>query len=301
VQQPGRQQRKRIQGVITLSDESKKGFKPLFNGKDLAGWFATPRTYDELWPGGPKVLEAYAEFFPADYNEQAAKHPAVWTVEDGAIVGRQDSPGSGWGGYLVSEKKYGDFELIVEAKPDWPADSGIMLRKLAHSFHGLQVLVDHRQSGCIGGFYGNGIGGFHAIPFATDATYDSTRLAVGLRADDPATTLEPFNPSKRSMLSSASNVEDFLKAWRWGDWNEFRIRIVGAKPHVTVWINGLEVASINLATLVADNYDADAVAACLGREGHIAFEVHDNDGMLKERRWGRDAACRWRNIMIKEL
>lgn len=56
-----------------------------------------------------------------------------------------------------------------------------------------------------------------------------------------------------------------------------------------------------MATLKFPNYDADAVAAALGRGGHIAFEVHDNDGMLKEGRCGRGAACRWRNVRIKEL
>ena len=62
------------------------------------------------------------------------------------------------------------------------------------------------------------------------------------------------------------------------------------------------VASIDLGTMQFANYDADAVAAFLGPKGHIAFEVHDNDWKgLGEGRWGRDAACRWRNIRIKEL
>jgi hypothetical protein len=103
------------------------------------------------------------------------------------------------------------------------------------------------------------------------------------------------------MLTYAANVQDFLAAWRFLDWNEFRIRIVGAKPVVDVWINAVRIASIDLSTLTAPNYDADAVASFLGREGHIAFEVHDNDALLKEGRWGRDAACRWRNIRVKEL
>jgi hypothetical protein len=79
------------------------------------------------------------------------------------------------------------------------------------------------------------------------------------------------------------------------------VRIVGAKPKATVWINGLLVASIDLATMTFPNYDADAVAAFLGPKGHIAFEVHDNDKRLGEGRWGKNAACRWRNIRIKEL
>ena len=97
------------------------GYEQLFNGKDLTGWFATPRMYGRIWPDGPTVIETYPGV-PRDYNEQAAIHPARWSVEDGAIVGRQDSPGSGWGGYLVTERKFGDFELLLEAKPDWPAD-----------------------------------------------------------------------------------------------------------------------------------------------------------------------------------
>ena len=89
--------------------------------------------------------------------------------------------------------------------------------------------------------------------------------------------------------------------WRWRDWNELRVRIVGAQPLVTTWVNGVKIAELDMATLVAPNYDADAVAALLGPRGHIAFEVHDNDTRFGERRWGRDAACRWRNIRIKEL
>jgi hypothetical protein len=284
-----------------MSKNENDGFVSLFDGKTLDGWFATPRTYGAMWPGGPTVQEAYPHAFPADYNEQAAKHPAVWTVEDGAIVGRQDSPGSGWGGYLVTEKMYDDFELTFEANPDWPADTGIMLRKKAHTFHGFQVLLDHRQSGSIGGFYGNGISGFHAVPFALDLVRDSAGNPVGLGPDNPETSVEPFKQSKLDLLIEAGRIEDFLAAWKFQGWNAFRIRIAGAKPQCTVWINGVLTASIDLAKMTFPNYDADAVAAFLGPKGHIAFEVHDNDGMLKEGRWGKAAACRWRNIRIKEL
>lgn len=254
-----------------------------------------------MWPGGPTVQEAHPGLFPADYDEQTAKHPAVWTVEDGAIVGRQDTPGSGWGGYLVTEKTYGDFELRFDANPDWPADTGIMLRKKADTFHGFQVLLDHRQSGSIGGFYGNGISGFHAVPFALDLARDADGNPVGLKNDDPKTSIEPYRQSKRDLLTEGCSVEEFLAIWKFQDWNEFHIRIVGARPACSVWINGLLVAAIDLATMKFPNYDADAVAAFLGPKGHIAFEVHDNDKNLDEGRWGRHAACRWRNIRIKEL
>jgi len=43
------------------------------------------------------------------------------------------------------------------------------------------------------------------------------------------------------------------------------------------------------------------VLALLSRRGHIALEVHDNDPVLGQDRWGLGARCRWRNIRIKEL
>lgn len=277
------------------------GFTSIFNGVDLTGWFATPRTYGALWPGGPTIQQRMPDQFPADYNARAAEHPAVWTVEDGAIVGRQDSPGSGWGGYLVTERKYGDFELMFEANPDWPADTGIMLRKRAHTFHGLQVLLDHRRTGSIGGFYGNGIGGWAAVPFAVNAHYDAAGRPIGLHEDTTTGTVASFTQEKLDRLIYAADVSDFLSAWRFLDWNEFRIRIAGAKPAAEVWINDLKIAAIDLAIMQAPNYDAHAVAGFLGREGHIAFEVHDNDPGMGEERWGRNACCRWRNVRIREL
>jgi Domain of Unknown Function (DUF1080) len=136
---------------------------PLFTGTDLSGWTQIPRSCGSLYPGGPDVLDV-VDRFPADYQERADTHPARWTVEDGAVVGRQDPPGSGYGGYRLSEEDFGDFELVVEAKPDWPADTGIMIRRRPDSWAGLQILVDHRKSGSIGGFFGNGIASFHAVP-----------------------------------------------------------------------------------------------------------------------------------------
>lgn len=280
--------------------EREEGFLPIFNGKDLSGWVQKPRNYGALFPGGPNVVDVLT-VFPHDYNTQADLHPALWTVEAGAIVGRQDPPGSGWGGYLVSEETYGDFELRLEMKPDWPADTGVMIRRRFDTWEGIQVLVDHRQSGSIGGLYGNGLGSFHAIPFAITASLDDSGAPNGLTIDDPATSVEPFDAGKAALLAYAGDVRDFLAAWRWNDWNDLTIRCVGSLPRVTTWINGVKVAELDMATLSAPDYSADDIAELLGSRGHLAFEVHDNDPMLGEGRWAPNAACRWRNVRIKQL
>ncbi len=72
----------------------KAEWKPLFDGKTLAGWK----------PDGK----------------------AVWTVENGCIVGVQ-GPGAAPGD-LFTEQEYGDFELRVTYKIQWPANSGVWFR-----------------------------------------------------------------------------------------------------------------------------------------------------------------------------
>lgn len=274
-------------------------FRSLFDGVTLDGWRAIPRIYGDFCPGGPQIADLMAQY-GMETPPDPQSHPAIWQVEEGAIVGRQAK--LGYGGYLISEETFADFELVLEMRPDWPADTGVMIRRRADSWAGFQVLVDHRPSGSIGGFYGNGLAGFSAVPFAVDAALDCQGRPVGLKPDDPETSAEPVSPDKIARLAHAATVEDFLTVWRWGDWNELRIRCAGgALPVITTWVNGLEIARIDTAALQSPGYDPVAVAALLGDRGHIAFEVHDHDSLFGDARWGRDAACRWRNIKIREI
>jgi hypothetical protein len=55
-----------------------------------------------------------------------AEGHAIWSVEDGVLVGHP-APG-GIGGDLFTEKQWADFELESEWKIRWPANSGIWFR-----------------------------------------------------------------------------------------------------------------------------------------------------------------------------
>jgi Domain of Unknown Function (DUF1080) len=274
------------------------GYRPIFDGRTLDGWRVIPRVYGAIYPGGPQLAEHFAARGiqpPADPE----LHPPAWTVEDGALVGHQGTPG--YGGYLISERAFGDVDLSIELRPDWPADTGVMLRRRPDDWAGFQVLVDHRPSGGIGGFFGNGLASFSALPFAVDAILDENGAPIGLRPDDPETSVELVTPEKIARLSYAGDVGDFLRVWRWADWNELRVRCVGGQlPVLTTWINGVKIAELDTATLDSPDYDPDSVARHLGPRGHIALEVHDNDETFGEARWGRGAACRWRHVRIRE-
>ena len=57
-----------------------------------------------------------------------------------------------------------------------------MVRRRPDSSAGFQVLIDHRKSGSIGGFFGDGTGGFHAVPYILDATATATAARSDFRS-----------------------------------------------------------------------------------------------------------------------
>jgi hypothetical protein len=267
--------------------------RPLFNGKTLAGWHAVPRLPMPQWPGGPEPGKNTPEY------KIAASTCGHWEVIDGAITGTQEI--RGYGGYLLTDETFADFEISYEARPDWPVDTGLLVRTTAIGSQGFQVLLDHRKSGAIGGFYGNGTGQFHAVAFNVDARYDQNGKAIGLQIETPETTLEPVTDVKRFLLSYAIQPEEFLKIWRWDDWNRFTVCCAGEYPVLTSWINGTKAYEVDTGKITYPNYNREAVRELLGRAGHIALEIHNNDPRLGDARWAPGAACRWRNIEIREL
>ncbi|WP_220445982.1 3-keto-disaccharide hydrolase [Novosphingobium umbonatum] len=186
------------------------GFRPLFDGKTLQGWRAIPRVYGAIYPGGPTVAEIWAQRgIPAPVEPE--KHAAHWFVEDGYIVGEQEFAGSGYGGYLITEETFGDFELVLEARPDWPADTGIMVRRQRDSWEGFQILLDHRESGGIAGFFGNGLASFMAAPFKIKALRNEAGEPIGLQADTPEDSHEPLQPEQLAACPMPPMCRNFCK------------------------------------------------------------------------------------------
>jgi hypothetical protein len=273
-----------------------EGFRALFDGKTLAGWHPKPRVQSARPPKGATPGNN-------DFYQRSLTSHGRWTVQDGVLIGEQDPPGSGLGGYLVSDEAFGDFELLIDARPDWAVDTGVLVRTTPAGNVGYQILIDHRKDGGIGGFYGNGLGNFHALPYCFRAVYDDKGRPVGLKEADPKTAVQPVTEAKSRLLAYAAPVNEFLKAWKFGDWNTFRIRCEGELPYLTTWINGTKICALDTARMEHPGFDKKAVAQLLGRRGHISLEVHSNgpNDPLGKDRWAPGAVCRWRNIFIKPL
>lgn len=271
-------------------------WRSLFDGKTLGGWHAIHRLPVARNPGGPSPTKDSPQY------QKALRGKGDWQVVDGTITGGQEPPGSGIGGYLITNGKFADFELSLEANPDWGVDTGVMVRATAIGAQGFQVLVDHREDGNIGSFYGNGIGGFNTRQFGFKAKRDSSGKIVGMTPVAYRDLRPPPDPG-RSEATWAAGPEAFFETWRFGGWNEIRVRCEGRLPTLATWINGEKMACLDAANLKAEGYEAEAAAALLGRAGHIALEVH-NSGQgdrLGEERWLPGRVCRWRRIRVKAL
>jgi len=77
---------------------AEEGFKPLFNGKDLTGW-----TYDK----------------------------ALWSVDDGMIVGSTEKKKLTHNSFLATEKSYKNFVLKIKFKLR-NGNSGVQIRSKLH-------------------------------------------------------------------------------------------------------------------------------------------------------------------------
>ncbi len=102
--------------VYGAINEPPPGFKALFNGKDLTGWWGAGTEDPRKWMAlPPDELKKKKESSLSDI----AKH---WKLENGELVN------DGNGLYLTTEQNFRDFELLVDYKTVPKADSGIYLK-----------------------------------------------------------------------------------------------------------------------------------------------------------------------------
>lgn len=147
----------------------------------------------------------------------------------------------GRGAYLTTDKEYGDFELWLEYKTVAKADSGIYLRATP------QVQIwDYTKEG---GKWGIG----------------ADKGSGGLWNNSPGA------PGKDPLVLADKSF---------GEWNQFRIRMVGDK--VTVWLND---------KLVVDNARMENFwnrKQPIREKGPIQLQTHGGE-------------IRWRNVFLREL
>lgn len=205
-----------------------KGFRAIFNGKDLAGWHG-------LNPHN--VVKLTGEEKKANLAQQRADFPNHWTVENGELVN------DGHGPYATTDEDFGDMEFLIEYKTVPKADSGIYLRGTPqvqiwdwnHPFDpNHPTLLRHLGSG---GLFNN---------------------------SPPTLGRDPVQFSDKPF----------------GQWNQFRIRQIGARTWV--WLNKREAVGGS----VMENYWDRSQP--LPATGPIMLQTHGGE-------------IRWRNLFVREI
>lgn len=241
----------------------------LFNGRDLSGWHT---------------------------NRQKISHGTGgrWQVENGVVTGEQDPPGSGNGGILMTDRKYGDFELSLDLNPDWGVDSGVFLRTNEKG-ECFQIYVDYHDNGFVGSVSTERAGSPRMInrPFYIDGIKDASGQLIGFETLPDKRGAVSWGPG---YLKYNCTPEQWKKAWRIGEWNHLRVRCVGKYPTITTWINGVKIAEFDSETSTNPQNKKEELFEAFGREGYIALQVHGGRGSFQN-----GAKCRWKNIRIKEL
>lgn len=226
------------------------GFRWVFNGRDLKGWHKNPQPIGHGTGGD-------------------------WTVEQGAITGQQDPPGSGNGGILLTDEAFGDFEAIFEVQIDWGCDSGFFVRSNEKG-QCYQVLVDFHDNGNMAEIYREGLDG------ATNRTY---RLD-GVLAEGALKQIN-VTPLTSGDVKPSLTQGEFRKLWNATGWNSIRVRVVGNPPTITTCLNGRRITQYT---------SEQKFAGTLGDRGRLAVQVHGGAGL-----WPKGAKVRYRHIQVKEL
>lgn len=216
------------------------GFVPIFDGRTLAGWHISAKTTHGT--GGR------------------------WVVENRAIVGSQDRPENG--GIVITDKQYGDFEVVLETNNDFGPDSGLFLRSTEQGI-AYQAFIDYHSDASLMGVYGEGF----------EPTFSEFNFRF-LDAPDKIKRIDSIFP----LPVSPEYWPDF---WKHGQWNVLRARIVGNPPTIDTWINGVQFMHWTGTEKV------------LGDRGGIALQIHG--GSFPAGLELTKLFVRYRNIRVKVL
>jgi hypothetical protein len=214
------------------------GFTAVFNGKDLSGWHISKTARHGTSP---------------DYH-----------VSQGVILGTQQPLGRG--GLLISDKKYKNYEIYLEAKADWGSDSGVFLRTTEEGA-AYQVTLDYLPGGSMG-----------------RVIQEGGLVGVGRPVGE---TTPPPRPAATPAAVQPAGPDPGMSAWKHNDWNAVRIRVEGDTPHVQVWINDKQISDF---TDTANHAVGGMVT------GPFSLQVHGGNA-----RWLAGNFWRWRNIGVREL
>jgi hypothetical protein len=121
--------------------------------------------------------------------------------------------------------------------------------------------------------------------------------AYQIELANPGATGALFGEAMR--ISKSAAADSIKNVWKKNDWNSFRIRMVGAIPHITLWVNDSLMWEVQQPK---NDFTAGAVEGMIGFQSHWTALYEDMEGGFNmPGAWRPGAAHRFKNVMIRQL
>ena len=253
------------------------GFVKIFNGKNLKGW----------WEGCGST-----------HSNNDKINGGIWLVDSNTGVLFSNQPTSRAGSVLMTNKSYGNYELIFDAWLSFGNDGGVFNRVTAAGSC-YQSTMDYIQGSSVGGVYFEG--GYNGTtrnvdPFTFGANKATISIGTNSNSNNRLDTITKrfSNPADYGCNATGCVPANWTAMWDTGGWNQVRIKFFGTgasaanKVHNFMWIRKL--GSPNWIPTVRDSVTQNTPAAPLG------FQIH---GGLSS--WGNQNGHWYRNIKLRPL
>jgi hypothetical protein len=101
-------------------------------------------------------------------------------------------------------------------------------------------------------------------------------------------------------VQRGATAPDADKNWKEDQWNAIRLRVTGEIPHVTLWLNGVQMYDV---TGARNDLIADATEGFIGLQSHWVSSNTAIGGTMTmgPGAWRLNGVHRFRNIAIKEI
>ena len=257
--------------VASVPDQ--EGFLSLFDGKSLKGWWESCKS------GHSSNDNVNGGIFIAD--------PA-----NGAIYSQQQANGAG--GLILTNKVFGNYELIFDYFGTYGDDGGVFNRTTAAG-KCYQTTLDYIAGSSVGGAYGEGgYTNLNVDPYVFGANKQTitnvTNWTNSTKAQDPASFGCP---------AAGCTAADWATVWDLNGWNQIRIKFYGgltaaSKVKLKSWFrkaaNPPAAGPNNWVPVYNDSQSIVTPASYLG------FQIHGGVG-----RWLLGPGTWYKNIKWRPL
>jgi hypothetical protein len=250
------------------------------------------------WIFDGKSTHGFWESCQSSHSSADRTYGGVWLVDSVNHLLFSNQNANGAGSILMTNKSYGNYELILDVWPSFGDDGGVFNRTTANGTC-YQTTMDYIQGSSVGGVYFEGgyTGATRNVdPFVFGANKYTITIGTNSNATNRLDTMTKKYgiPADYGCPATGCGPANWTAIWDTGGWNQVRIKLFGTgasasnKVHNFAWIRKLGATA--WVPTVMDSVQYNTPASYLG------FQIHGGTGS-----WSNSKGHWYRNIKIRPL